>query len=401
MLRRFAVFAVTFFGAAVALADMPVAVPNCCGQVTAKADAPKAEKKYPRGHKPPSAEELQRRHAAAFKRHDHRVKNLPRVAASSFDCRTMGWVLPVNDQGQCGDCFGISTIDACAMAFVKAGLLKNEEASRWSGQYGLDCGGFQGGCNGGDESQVFEFAKSNGFPLTINYGPYTASPGRCKQVDPSKLLKIAGLGYCTPSQEQGIASTDDIKRCMVAYGPISVAFDASECDAYQWPQTMTGRGANVDHAVLCIGWDDNHDNGDGTKGAFIGYNQWGEQWGDKGAFWIKYGADSWGTEAIWVTASTLPPPPPPPPPPSPPGPPTPSGPFTGTITTIETYQNGTLTGKSVIIGNPTSVSDDLKTAGVSPAVVLDVLTLLGDIKARAPITTIAADLMKILADLSH
>jgi hypothetical protein len=374
------------------------------------AKAPAAVNPRGRGHKPAPPEVLAKRHADAFARHGHRVKRLPEVTAAAFDCRTMGWVLPVNDQGQCGDCFGVSTLDAIAAARAKAGVAKNDESGRLSGQYGLDCGGFDGGCDGGDEAQVFEYAKTHGFPLTSDYAPYTARPGRCKTVDPSKLVKIADWGYCTPAQEQGVAATADVKRCMTQYGPISVAFDAGECDNYVWPRTMTGRGRSVDHAVLCIGWDDAHDNGDGTKGAFLGSNQWGGGWGSRGVFWIKYGADSWATEAIWVTAAALPPPPSPPPPgPVPPAPPVPPGPpappvpgnnFSGTLT--YTYQNGALVGPPVANAPAPAagVEAELRAAGVSPALILDVLKLVADIKAKAAREVIFADVLQIITDIA-
>jgi hypothetical protein len=268
-----------------------------------------------KGYKPAPPEVRKKLHDESFKRHGHRMKSLPRNnLPPAFDCSTAPGmvVLPVNDQGACGDCFMISAFDACSMALAKAGVLPATEAARLSGQWGLDCHGDWGGCNGGDEAQVIDFVKTNGAILTKDYGPYTASAGTCQDVSGKTLYKIQDWGYCTPSQQQGIANTDDMKAAMVQYGPLSVAFDASECNGYT-NGTMTGNGTSVDHAVICKGWDDLHDNGDGTMGAFKGKNQWGA-WGidNTGDFWIKYGADSWGTEAIWILGGAVPPPPPPP-----------------------------------------------------------------------------------------
>lgn len=312
----------------------------------AKADDPKAPpkempKKHPTGYKAPTPEVLKARHDAAFERHGHRVKNLPRVTAAAFDCATApGYVvLGTDDQGQCGDCFGVSAFDVCSFCLARAGLVPATEAGRLSSQYGLDNqNAFQGGCNGGDEAQVIDFVKTNGAPLTKDYGPYSANPGTLKPLTGMQVFKIGDCGYCTPSQQQGIAAVADIKACMVQYGPISWAGDAGQFNNYVGG-TIVGNGTNVDHATIVEGWDDNHDNGDGTKGAWIGRNQWGQAaagtvtftsgpWGItingvSGRFWVKYGSDSWGTEAIWVTAGT-PPPPPPPPPPGPPIPPVPA-----------------------------------------------------------------------------
>lgn len=295
----------------------------CCGQQPIGVQV----KKYQRGRKV-NPEVTKRLHAGALLRHGDKIAKLPVATQASFDCRTaFNNVLPTNDQGQCGDCFGVSSADVCSMALVKAGTLPLDGfTGRLSSQYGLDSGAFQGGCNGGDEAQVIDYIKQNGFPLTSAYGPYTGGPQRAKPTAGMAIFKISDWGYAKSDQGQGIASTDEMKAAMLQYGPLSVAFDASECDNYQWPGTMTGNGTNIDHAVICIGWDDNHDNGDGTKGAFLGMNQWGggqgaianptwedgslwnDNWpsGPNGTFWIKYGADSWGTEAIWVTGAVSP-----------------------------------------------------------------------------------------------
>jgi hypothetical protein len=274
-------------------------------------------RKRPRGRKVDPVK-VAERHAKAKLRHDGRMGQLPKCTLTEFDCRTaFSCVLPVDDQGQCGDCYGVSSADGCSMALVFAGVLKGGpiEANRLSSQYGLDNSqAFQGGCNGGDEGQVIDFIKTNGFPLTVDYGPYAGSPGSLKPVDPSKLLKIKDWGYCTPNQQQGVASDQDMMNAMVRYGPLSVAFDAGGCDGYQWPQVMAQNGNNVDHAVLCIGW--KTENG---KVIWLGMNQWGNWGGPGGTFWIQSGAYSWGTEAIWITAGSAPQPIPPGPiPPVPP-----------------------------------------------------------------------------------
>jgi len=42
------------------------------------------------------------------------------------------------------------------------------------------------------------------------------------------------------------------------------------------------------HAVICIGYSDEIDFKDGSKGAFIIRNSWGPDWGDKGYFYMPY-----------------------------------------------------------------------------------------------------------------
>lgn len=257
---------------------------------------------YPRGYVREPDHLHAARHAAALLRHGHRVRGLPKMTPASFDCRVaFGNVLPVDDQMSCGDCFGVSAADGCSMALIRAGILPNDAIKgRLSSQYGLDYGAFDGGCGGGDEAQVIDYIKTTGFPLTSDYGTYQGGAHKPKPISGMKIYKLGDYGYCTPAQQGGVANTQDMKNCMAQYGPLSVAFDASGCDSYQWPDVMSGNGNSVDHAVLCIGWDD-------AKGAFLGMNQWGSWGGPGGTFWIKYGSYAWGSEAIWMTAGVAPP----------------------------------------------------------------------------------------------
>lgn len=259
-------------------------------------------------------EAVKERRQRAFARHNYRAMVKPEAIPASFDCRTDGGfkVLPVNDQGQCGDCFGVSAFDGCSMALVYAGVLPLDGSKgRLSSQYGLDNqNAFQGGCNGGDEGQVIDFVMNTGAPLTSDYGPYTASPGQLKPTAGMKFYKIKDYGFADIAVGAGgVANTALMQAAIAKYGPISVAFDAGGCDSYQWPQVMTARGNNVDHAVLCIGW--KTENG---KVIFLGMNQWGNWGGPGGTFWIQESSYSWGVEAMWISGGTAPVPPPPDPP---------------------------------------------------------------------------------------
>jgi hypothetical protein len=267
-------------------------------------DAPK----YARGHIPPTPEVSKARHEAAAARHDSRVKSLPKATAATFDAVALGWIGPIKDQGQCGSCYQFSGAGSCESAFLKAGYGKNDGSFGLAEQYGMDCKNW-GGCNGGDEYDIIAACKATGLPSLADYGPYLQRSQSCRLKAGTKMWQIADFGFCTPSQEQGVASVQDIKNCLVAYGGISVAVDASGFDNYT-TGVMRGTGHNIDHAVMIVGWDD-------SLGAWKVRNQWGTSWGIQGYAWIAYGAYDIGTEAIWTTVTALPPPPPPPPPPGP------------------------------------------------------------------------------------
>jgi C1A family cysteine protease len=278
---------------------------------------PKPVIKYARGHVAPPPAVLTKRHAEALKRNHRRLEALPKITAASYDCRTLGLVPPIEDQAQCGSCWDFSGTGVCDCAFIKGNYWKNDGKSSLSEQYTLDCGQ-NGGCNGDDNINVLDWCKTKGLPKDSDYGvQYAANPGRCRSTPSMKLWQIKDWGFCTPAQQQGIAETQDIKNALVAYGPVGTGVAAgSDWDGIGQNGTITGNSGNIDHDVIIVGWSDDHDNGDGSKGAWIMRNSWGTSWGGTcgwsgtagGYAWVKYGADSIGSEACWASAVALPPP---------------------------------------------------------------------------------------------
>lgn len=313
-------------GASIALAAVQLTTPaRVISQESPK--LPVSPKKvYATGHK--TAPDILDKIKRAHERHKYRA--MPHVTAASWDCRTLGIVPPIVDQGQCGSCWDFSGTGIVCSAFIKSGWGKNDGSFMLSEQYTLDCGN-NGGCNGDDNTTVLDWAKKTGLPTTADYGPYQARAGRCKSI--AKLYKIDDWGFCTTSNSQGVASTQDIKNAMVLYGPIGSAIAAD--DAFMNSPAGTvfkGSGSReINHDIIICGWDD-------AKGAWLLRNSWGESWCDGGYQWIAYGANQVGFSAVWCKAppAVVPDPPTPvPPTPVPPSPvppaPTPN-PIGGTIT---------------------------------------------------------------------
>lgn len=258
---------------------------------------------YMRGYKaPPHAAKCV---ADSWERHGNRLKAIPPVSATSYDCRTLGLVPPIKNQGNCGSCWDFSGIGICESALIKAGYGKAESFTL-SEQYILDCEPTNGGCNGDWPETPIKWCKSNGVPSVAEYGPYQARSGKCRSTAQMKYYKIADFGFV--SSTQGVASTQAIKDCMVQYGPISVAVAADNAFAnYRAGTVFKGNSRDINHAVILVGWDD-------AKGAWLMRNSWGKEWGDQGYMWIAFGANQIGTEAMWASATVLPPVPPSPPP---------------------------------------------------------------------------------------
>lgn len=295
-------------------------------QAQAPAPAPDAKpdwSKKGRGYKLPPPEVRAKTHAAAFERHGHRMARHVRAmtAPATWDSRTLGWIPPIDDQGNCGDCYGVSAVDSTACAFTKAGYQKADGSFKLASQWGLDCGAFQGGCGGGDGPQVMDDIKSKGVPAekyidssgksVSDYPAYTARPGRCQLTAGMKLWKPADWLFVTSDQSDRAPTVDEVKAGVMNYGSVSFAFDASNLDT-----NVTRLGNQIDHEITgFIGWDD-------SKKTFICRNQWGASFGDGGYFYLAYSCLPQIREAYSVVAAPLPPPPGPgpTPPPVPPGP---------------------------------------------------------------------------------
>lgn len=271
--------------------------------VAEKKDAPK--KVYATGHKSRVDFKIVKAYKVSF--HGEHLKRLPKATAADYDCRTLGLVPPIVDQGQCGSCWDFSGTGVVTSSLIKAGYGKADGSFMGSEQYTLDC--YQnGGCNGDDNTTVLDHAKSVGIPLTSQYGPYRGSPQRCGYVSSMTLYKIADWGFCTTSNEDGVANVQDIKNAMVQYGPIGCAIAAD--DAFMNSpagQVFTGSGSRqINHDVILVGW---HDDASIPGGGYwILRNSWGTSWCENGYIRIAYGANQVGTEAVWATATPVTPP---------------------------------------------------------------------------------------------
>jgi hypothetical protein len=191
----------------------------------------------------------------------------------SVDWRNKGAVTPVKDQGQCGSCWTFSTTGVLEGFY----FVKNGELISFSEQQIVDCASSAGqGCNGGWPYLAVEYAGQQGLEKESDY-PYTARDGTCK-FTASKAIKInTGYQFVTPK------SSDQLKNALVN-APVSVCIEADQ-DTFQFYKSgviSTGCGANIDHAVLAVGYQKV-----GALEAFIVKNSWGTSWGSSGYVYIS------------------------------------------------------------------------------------------------------------------
>ena len=215
-------------------------------------------------------------------------QDLPTITAKSWDCRDLGFVGPIRDQGDCGSCWDFSGTRVVRDALAKAGVLPTSLAGCLSEQYTLDCGK-NGGCDGDDNTTVLAWAKATGLPLDSAYGPYTASSGRCKS-GTYELYKIDDWGYA--DGEDGKDRPKKLKTPWpITARSVRIAAD-NNFENWTPPKPWAGDGSrNIDHDVAIVGWVDDASVKGG--GYWIMANSWNTTWGISGYMLIAYGDRYW------------------------------------------------------------------------------------------------------------
>jgi len=207
------------------------------------------------------------------------------ATASQFNWVDQGCVTGVRDQDSCGSCWAFGTHGAFegSYAIINHTLIDSSE------QQTLDCSKV-GDCGGG--WWAFQYLIDTGSGTEAAY-PYTAVQGTCR-TDVPAIYRAAAWGYVDPNTQ--IPSVDALKKALCTYGPLGVAVAVTAAfQAYKSGVFNENSSANINHAVVLVGWDDG-------KKAWRIKNSWGTGWGESGFMWIAYGSNKIGYGAAWVQA---------------------------------------------------------------------------------------------------
>lgn len=221
--------------------------------------------------------------------------SIEQTLPDSFDWRdnSGNWVTSVKDQGQCGSCWAFSALGQVeAWWKIQNGdVLLDIDLSE---QALLACSR-AGNCEeGGSVWRSLEYITREGIPLERDL-PYQArSNVPCSDVKPDwqeRAVTIPGWGYVT----WGESNVENIKNA-VSRHPLSVSFEVF-ADFYSYAggvyEHVFGESSGW-HAVVIVGWND-------REQSWIVKNSWGESWGDKGYFRIKWNNSNMGrfSPFIW------------------------------------------------------------------------------------------------------
>jgi len=214
--------------------------------------------------------------------------------AASWDWRTEAKVSPVKRQ-VCATCWAFSTSSQIESAFLMSG----GTLADLSNQQVIDCSNAavdKSDCDkGGYQYKALSFAVGHGIATDAQY-PFggTGQVAACK-VNIAGAYRLLAAAWVNGTSNVPAEST--LKRALCEYGPITVGiFATPEFQHYTGGVSNQNTGASdINHFVVLIGWDDD-------KKAWRIKNSWGDEWGEKGYGWVRYGTSSIGAWSTWAKA---------------------------------------------------------------------------------------------------
>jgi len=261
--------------------------------------------------------------------------NRGRLELKTFDWRNHLKIWPVMNQGRgCNTCWAFATAAAAAANMVKnyvdasnswrhdfdplkpgkkRAVVGPTMASRKAGPFVqdlLNCMPIkkQEICESGWHGTAFNFmVYEKGIPLADYTREQKAARGG-PQLIRNRTYQPRSKFACNPTGEfiQGNAwdyvnsppdklpTVQQLKQALVDHGPIVAPIHYDQClAAYRGGVFNEADARMINHVVLLIGWDDD-------RQAWLVKNSWGEEWGEKGYGWIKYGSNNIGVFAAWI-----------------------------------------------------------------------------------------------------
>lgn len=225
-----------------------------------------------------------------------------------WDWREHGVSTKVANQGSCGSCYAVSTMDVAAMRYkIKYGqdfrslhgsrLARSEHGKVSAAVEDIIHNDFYDqGCDGGYPFLVSKYGHDVGHAMGGAHHRGRNATGT--------RVTVGSYGYV--GGYYGGCSEAAMRKEIKEHGPIVVAFNAPSALFSYSDGIFTDSSENVprvdnwektNHAVVAMGWGETQS---GEK-YWIVKNSWGTNWGDRGYFKIRRGTDECAFESMGIT----------------------------------------------------------------------------------------------------
>eukprot|EP00930_Biecheleria_cincta_P058945 TRINITY_DN44725_c0_g1_i1.p1 TRINITY_DN44725_c0_g1~~TRINITY_DN44725_c0_g1_i1.p1 ORF type:complete len:382 (+),score=80.41 TRINITY_DN44725_c0_g1_i1:143-1288(+) len=210
--------------------------------------------------------------------------------SESRDWRSLTSSMFFRQQGSCGSCWAVAATGALEMhaelkhAMTTPGKLSFQQVVDCTPNP-RNCGG-QGGCSGATAELALQYVKEHGITLAESYADGDAD-GHC-QTDHKPALHTKGFVRLPVNKLAPLLSAVSNE------GPVVVSADAGPWSLYS-KGVFNGcsRDAEVNHAVLMVGYGHDPKAGNDGRDYWLVRNSWGQSWGEDGFIRIeRHSSDS-------------------------------------------------------------------------------------------------------------
>ena len=216
------------------------------------------------------------------------TKNAEKIIPTKYDYRTDGRMGMVKDQESHSTCWAFAALTA-----LESTILPDRVRDYSEKNMTLNNGYLVSLMSGGDYSMAMSYLAAWRGPILedseVGYGAYDTPTDVMPDVHVQEIQLIKGKDL------------DAIKKAAFLYGGVEtsiyMAIDANNLDSYYFNKENNAycyMGIDrPNHEVVIIGWDDNYSKNNFNftpegDGAFICQNSWGENFGEKGVFYVSY-----------------------------------------------------------------------------------------------------------------
>lgn len=212
---------------------------------------------------------------------------------AAIDWRTSGCVAAPIDQGVCGSCYAVATIQVVEATKC----IREKTGGTLSPQHIVDCAtkanGYNNhGCNGGWPTAVFRFLQDNSRAIRNSCYDYTGKKGTCLDSQKRKVVKCPVLASSLNRPRltyKVLHSDNEIMAALAKYGPVTTVLKTTDKLLYYSRGIMQDNSCSrkrddVDHALQIVGYGQER----GINYWLI-KNSWGTSWGEGGYAKVRRG----------------------------------------------------------------------------------------------------------------